>query len=479
MPARSTHFTGYGCLVCLWVLVVSFQYGYHISALNQIQAVLTCRNSAPFYYYGLPTCIPMSDTTFSLVTSVFTVGGFLGSSTSSIAMDRYGRKAASRLSGLLVAIGSGLMGVAPTTTLLLFGRFLTGCGAGVGLCAGPVYLAEISPSEIRGSVGVLTQFAIVTGIMITQLLGLSMATPTLWRLVLLFSSSISVIQLCMSHFIVESPAWLKQQGNLEELHGTQSRLFKRTGTYVPFSTLPLPSSSSRLGPSDSVEDPLLDETSDPVQSESEGEQQAVKSTPVSIHNLIQSPEFRRPLVIVSSAMVAQQLSGINAVLYYSNNILSRVLSDAGPYISLGITIVNTIMTFPPIFLIERVGRRVLLLISIGGALLSLVIVGHGLDSGMMTTSSISILTFVMSFAIGLGPIPFIIISEVSPPRAVSALSSVALSLNWMANFLVGLVFLPLRNMLSGGDPTKEGRVFFVFAGLLLLCSSILFRSYRQ
>ena len=111
----------------------------------------------------------MSDATFSLVTSMFTVGGFLGSSTAGIAMDRHGRKAALQISGLSTAVGAGLMGVAPTTILLLFGRqyfvsvvaatrspvcrFLIGYGAGIGLCTGPIFLAEIAPSNIRGSVG--------------------------------------------------------------------------------------------------------------------------------------------------------------------------------------------------------------------------------------------------------------------------------------------------------------------------------------
>jgi len=399
----------------------------------------------------------MSDATFSLVTSMFTVGGFLGSSTANIVMERHGRKAAVQISGLFVAVGSGLMAIAPSTFLLLLGRFLTGCGAGIGLCTGPVFLAEIAPSNIRGSVGVLTQLAIVLGIMITQLLGLRMATPTLWRLVLLFSSVASVVQLCLSQFIVETPVWLKQNGKPEDSRAVQSFLFQEPG-FV-----------------DCVEDPLLDETPQGFQHESDVRR---GPTSVSIPDLLKNFELRRPLVIVSSAMLSQQVSGINAILYYSNDILSRVLSEAGPYVSLGITLVNVLMTFPPIVLVDRVGRRPLLLASVAGALASLVLTGYGLNTGMTTVSSISILIFVMSFAIGLGPVPFVIISEVDPSRAVSALSSVALSMNWIANFIVGLAFLPLRNTLSGGDSTKEGRVFYVFAGLLLLSSSIFFRSYR-
>ena len=126
---------------------------------------------------------------------------------------------------------------------------MTGCGAGTGLCAGPVFLAEVAPSNIRGSIGkvfgfrilsisyhssppkpgVLTQLAIVLGIMITQLLGLRMATPTQWRLVLLLSSATSAVQLCLSRFIVETPVWLKQHGKLEESRVVQRFLFQQPG----------------------------------------------------------------------------------------------------------------------------------------------------------------------------------------------------------------------------------------------------------
>ena len=109
-------------LLDLHLIRTSSQYGYHISALNQIQAVLTCQATTPSPSNGLSTCIPMSDATFSLITSMFTVGGFLGSCTASNLMNRRGRKAALQFSGLLVAVGSGLMGMASSTVLLLLGR---------------------------------------------------------------------------------------------------------------------------------------------------------------------------------------------------------------------------------------------------------------------------------------------------------------------------------------------------------------------
>jgi hypothetical protein len=299
--------------------------------------------------------------------------------------------------------------------------------------------------------------------MLTQSLGLYLSTPRQWRFVLLISSALSIAQFFLSPFIVESPSYLGRKGSLEE----QKIVFQRLwGSVENAGAL-----SSHVGDNSYLEDPLLQD--------SESHQEEVPhAKAITVPQLLKARELRRPLFIVSSGMLSQQVSGINAVLYYSNAILSKALPQFGPYVSLGITIVNVLMTFPPIFLIEHTGRRRLLQISVVGALVSHVAVGIGLNTGAVVISSIAVMTFVMSFAIGLGPVPFVLISEVSPPHAVSALSSVALSLNWTANFLVGLVFLPLRNLLAGGDAMKEGRVFYVFAALLSVTACILSKVYR-
>ncbi|KAI6043128.1 general substrate transporter [Pisolithus marmoratus] len=453
-------FTLYGWLVCAWVLTVSFQYGYHISALNQLQDVLTCRRidasaSTPVHY-GLPTCIPMSDATFSLVTSLFTVGGLCGSLLANIAMDRHGRKGATRISSVCNAVGALLSAMAASVTAIAVGRFVVGLAAGIGVCVGPIYLAEIAHPNIRGNIGVGTQLAIVIGIMVTQAMGFGLATPKHWRLVLFISAALSVIQFFMSPVITESPVFLKRIGLPEQQKRALQRLWR---DYIH-------QDSEELG-----EQPLLanEERPRPVMED--------RAT-VTLPQLLRTPELRRALFIAVFAMTSQQLSGINAVLYYSNAILSRALPALAPYVSLAITVVNFLMTFPPIFLIERLGRKQLMQLSVAGAILSHLAVGYGLDAGMVSISSIAITVFVMSFAIGLGPVPFVIIPEVAPSHASSSISSVALSVNWIMNFVVGLVFLPLRNLLANGNPTKEGRVFYVFAGALL-CSSFAFSKFYR
>uniref|UniRef100_A0A8H7XKU9 Major facilitator superfamily (MFS) profile domain-containing protein n=1 Tax=Psilocybe cubensis TaxID=181762 RepID=A0A8H7XKU9_PSICU len=364
-------------------------------------------------------------------------------------MDRWGRRGSNRISALLITFFTAAMGLTSSIPLLLISRFMIGIASGLGLCVGPIYLAEIAPLRIRGSVGILTQLAIVSGVMGTQIAGINLAYASQWRLVFLVSFILSVLQLLSSSFVVESPAFLSALQRPDDHKAAAQRLWGNTA---------------------SDETSLLDETDNrPPQ------QQEI----IFIPQLLVKPELRRPLAIVSLSMIAQQISGVTAaVFYYSNDLLAKSLPQLGAYISLGITIINVLMTFPPIFLIERTGRRSLLTTSILGALLSLVTVGFALDSGFSTLASIAIVTFVMFYAIGLGPIPFVMIPDVSPPYAVSALSSVALSTSWSTSFLVGLVFLPIRNILSGGDMYKEGRVFYVFGLLFGVASILLFRFYR-
>ncbi|OSD02784.1 general substrate transporter [Trametes coccinea BRFM310] len=463
-------FTLYGWVVSVWVLIVSFQYGFHISSLNQISDVLTCRTTEPGLpatYYGLPTCIPMDNATFSLLTSIYTVGGLLGSVGANVVMDRWGRKGACLASAFVMAVGAGFMGVAASLSPLLVGRLLTGVAAGLGLCVGPIYISEIAPAKIKGAVGVLTQFAIVIGIMITQAMGLQLATPRTWRLVLLFSSALSLAQLLSGPIIVESPVWLNRHGLLRDKDASARRLWK-VGHML----------RSPDVANEDAEDPLLGADPDENQSLNPDRRADEHGAAVTVPQVVLRREFRKPLAIVCFSMLCQQLSGVNAVLYYSNTILAKALPDLGPYVSLGITVVNFFMTAAPIFLIDRLGRKKLLSLSATGAIASLLGVGFGLDSGAVALASVAIIAFVASFAVGIGPIPFVMIPEVSPPQAVSALSSVGLSLNWVANFLVGLVFLALRDFLSHGDPLKEGRVFYVFAALLAFFTFMLFGLYR-
>ncbi|KAL0947270.1 hypothetical protein HGRIS_013392 [Hohenbuehelia grisea] len=329
----SSTFTVYGWLVCLWVLILAFQYGYHISVLNQLQDIITCKNAAE-------TCtgIPMDEPTFSAVTASFTFGGLIGSLASDKLMAKHGRHGAARVSGVCTTAGTALMAFAGSVTLFGLGRTIVGAGSGIGICVAPLYLAEIAPKKIAGGVGVLTQLSIVFGIMITQLLGLLLAAPSTWRLVILVSTALAAVQLFVSPLAPESPAVLAARGRLDVRNQVARALWGDVGAG--------PSVTSTAD--DGSQDPLLED-----EAEARRQDGAQGAPAVSARQALTAPDLRRALLIVCLSMASQQVSVVGvAVLYYSNAILSKTLPDMGPYLSLGITIVNAIMTFPPIILIE-------------------------------------------------------------------------------------------------------------------------------
>ncbi|KAF8510220.1 general substrate transporter [Hysterangium stoloniferum] len=469
MAQPSVTLSSQGWQTAIWMLATSLQYGWHISALNQIQAALTCRppHKAALTSF-FPSCIKMDDFQFSLVTAAFTVGGLLGSIGADRSMDLLGRKSSIRLNTVMILLGASLMTVSASVPPLVIGRLFVGIGSGLGLCVVPAYLSEISPPAIKGSVGVLNQLGIVVGILLTQIFGIFLSAPTLWRFIPLIAAAFALAQLLLSPLAVDSPAWLSVK-HLPDAKIAATLLWASREVSHEEEGL-LPHEYIVNGDNTTTPASVGSITDSPTRSTQQG-------SPTWAQLL--RPPLRQPLVLVCLGMIAQQISGVNAVLYYSNDILSRVLPDAAAYVSLGITVVNAIMTFPPIYLIERVGRRSLITWSAMGAIISLFAVGYGINNGAVFLASVAVLAFIASFAIGLGPVPYVIISDVTPYHAVSTVSSIALSLNWIANFLVGIGFLPLRNYLAGGEADREGRVFYVFGAILLVVYILWAKAYMS
>jgi len=159
--------------------------------------------------------------------------------------------------------------------------------------------------------------------------------------------------------------------------------------------------------------------------------------------------------------------------------MKSVLPTQAIYISLFITAINVIMTFPPIFLVDKLGRKSLLIISASSMAINSLLLGLSINYEVAQLSSLAIVLFVASFSIGLGPIPFVILSEVVPSYAVSASGSLGLALNWASNFLVGLGFLPLRNAMSSPDGDGDGNVFYIFAILGTITTCLIYRTYKH
>lgn len=169
------------------------------------------------------------------------------------------------------------------------------------------------------------------------------------------------------------------------------------------------------------------------------------------------------------------------MLYYSVGILGSIFPSLAGSIGILITIINILMTFPPIYLIDehRVGRKNLMVFSAAVMTLASALLGAGIVYGYKSLSAVCMVLMVAGFSFGLGPIPFVILPELVPSRAVSTATSLGLTLNWTANFVVGSAFLPIKNYLASYDSGHTGgAVFWIFSICNLLTAIIVAKMYR-
>ncbi|KAL8292255.1 hypothetical protein RQP46_001721 [Phenoliferia psychrophenolica] len=426
-------------LVVTWICSSALQYGFHISALNSTQDSIICSASnRPLPgLAGAPTCVHMTTWGFGVVTAAFTLGGFFSSVVTGTIADRVGRKRTAVYSAWLIIIGGLAMTIGSTVYILAAGRFIIGLACGIATVLVPLYLSEVAPPAIRGSVGVLTQLSICIGIFFAQVISipLSALESGNWRFVTLVSAAIAFTQVVTAAFMIESPQWLAEHN---------PPLFNNSDE-----------ETAPLAPGE--DDPLGDnESGFSARSSASGHEESM-----SIAQAISSkdPAVRKGLITVLSGQFFQQGSGINAVMYYSTGILSTISQNA-KWVTLFTTLVNVFMTLPAVYFVERLGRRALLLISLGAMSVSSIVLAYSINNSQFFLASVFIVMFVASFSVGLGPIPFLLLGEVPPVKARSACASAALGTNWSSNFFIGLLFLPLRNWLSGGLPSGEGTIFY-------------------
>ncbi|CAG8556265.1 1927_t:CDS:2 [Acaulospora morrowiae] len=453
-------------LFCSFAAVLgSFQYGYHIGELNIPQDVISCKKipkDTVLSEYSLSPCIKMNDAEVGLVTAIFTLGGLLGSLLASRVADSKGRRQTLLLNNFFLGIAPIIMGFANSVSTLVFGRVLVGIGCGVVTVVVPMYLAEISPVEYRGTFGVMNQLGIVTGILFSQLVGLYLSYVPGWRLILLGGAVISIIQIIVLGFSVESPRFLASRPG--GFHSAKRALQKLRGNADIENELggwQQVASEEVIADDDNVPLSLGSEDGDAITADPADPPPVVfrahtRSDGFDVWKFLTSPHYRPALKVILLAHSTQQLSGINAVLYYSTNILSKILPDSSDLITVYISVVNTLMTLVSAYLMDRSGRRTLLLYSIGSMSAASALLGFGIIHDYGFLSALSIILFVATFSFGLGPIPFLITPEIVDTHAAATASSLGMGLNWVSNFIIGFVFLSVSKMIGG-------YVFYIFA----------------
>ncbi|EZA58672.1 Solute carrier family 2, facilitated glucose transporter member [Ooceraea biroi] len=386
---------------------------------------------------------------WSAIVSVFLIGGVSGSLINSWLSDRFGRKGAlcvGNICGIVGGVLFLLVRVVNSVELLLLGRVIVGLSGGLATCLLPMYMTEVAPLKLRGAVGVLCQLGITCGVLMGQVAGLEtvLGTPESWHVMLASFSPLCLAALLLTIVLPESPKYLYI------IKGEQGKALKEL---------------NRLRNMDIM---LLQNEIASLQHEL-----AMKSTAKAwgIKRVLREPTVRLPLFLVCLMQFGQQLSGINAVFYYSKSIFLRagLTMYEAQYAILGTGVANIMMA---IFSVPMMScsRRIVFFVSCYCSIGCLVIMCISLaliDSSWLMPyfATVFLMAYVVFYGVGLGPIPFFIGSElfdVGPRPAAVSLGSV---FNWGGNFLVGMMFPSLQSLIG---PC----VFLVFAGCILILAQV-------
>ena len=376
----------------------------------------------------------LTPTMQGLTTGVVLAGAMAGAACGGTLSDRYGRRAVIIAVAILFSLGALLSALAPTLAVLIGARAVVGLAIGVASMLTPLYLAELAPAEKRGAVVSLNQFCITFGILASYVVDFALAdVMDGWRWMLGLGLIPGVVLGLGMLVLPESPRWLLGRGRSDEASAALRSLRGRAdvGSEV-----------------EALRRDLRAEGAEPAWS----------------HLLRRGA--RRPLVIGVGLAVFQQITGINTVIYYAPTIFAQAgLSSASASIaaSAGIGLVNVLMTLVAIRLMDRSGRRKLLLSGMGIMGVALLVLAGAFLSGpspmLGYVTAGALAAYVGGFAIGLGPVFWLLIAEVFPLSVRGRGMSVASVANWGSNVAVTVVFLDLIRLLGAAG------TFLVFAGL--------------
>jgi sugar porter (SP) family MFS transporter len=369
-----------------------------------------------------------------LVTSFLLVGAMVGAFAAGRVADRIGRRPAILITAVVFVVGVLLAAFAPTFWTLIVARFVIGLAVGSASMTVPLYIGEVAPPRLRGGLVSLNQLAITSGIVISYLVDYGLSSTANWRLMFGLAAIPAVLLFVGVLMQRESPHWLIRQGREDEARAVLLRLRK------------------------------------PAEIEPEvAEVKVIASQRGTARDLL-ARGVRPALWLGILLAVFQQITGINTVIYYAPSLLqgAGLGNSAALLANVGIGAVNVAMTVVAIRLLDRTGRRPLLLTGTAGMAFGMVLTGLAFLGGNQLhgwTAYLGIaglLIYTGSFAVGLGPVFWLMIAEIYPLRIRGQAMSVATIANWGANFVVTISFLTLLDVL-----TPKG-VFFLFAFLTLV-----------
>jgi MFS transporter, SP family, galactose:H+ symporter len=367
-----------------------------------------------------------------IVVSGVLLGATMGAILGGQMADRFGRRRVLLVTATIFGVGALASALAPSSEILIASRIVLGIAIGLSSTNVPVYLSEVSPPEARGWIVSLFQLAVTAGIVSAYVVDYAFANVGGWRWMLGLAVAPAVIFGTGMFFLPETPRWLIRSGRREIARGVLIRI--RGSSNVDLEITEIEASLA----------------------------QQVQSG--SWSNLFHR-HVRPALAVGLGLAVFQQITGINTVIYYAPKILqaSGFASASGAILATaGVGVVNFGMTIVAMFLVDRIGRRPLLLIGIAGMIVTLAVLAlsfQGTLANLEWIAVICLMGYVASFAIGLGPIFWLIIAEIYPLKVRGLAEGTAATFNWASNLIVSLTFLTLLEKL-GASSTFALYAFF-------------------
>jgi len=412
----------YVVLLAATTAISGFLFGFDTAVINGVLLLLR-REFA------------LSNLLTEIAASSLLLGCLLGAAAASMIGDRYGRRKSLVAAALLFAFSSIGAALASTVTIFAVARLIGGLAIGLASVLTPVYIAEISPSKNRGTLVSLNQLAIVIGILSAYLVNWQVARfgESSWRWMLAVAALPSIAFLFGLVLIPESPRWLISIGDHNQGERVLARMFGEE---------------------------MAKEQVEAVEQEVAGEDGSWRE--------VLSPNMRKRLAIGMLLALFSQITGINTVLYYGSIIVSEHFPGQSTSMVLIANViigtVNVLFTIVAMIFLDRWGRRAILMIASGGMAVALTFLVIGFNVGVSPLLMLaSILLYVAFFALGMGPGPWLIISEIFPTKVRGRAASIATSTLWSGTLLVTFTFLTLVKILNLWG------TFAIYGALSALC----------